>query len=299
MHEYRAYGLNLRSELALTGLTPSHGEPDVEVRFGRVEVGETRPMLSGAGRRRVSESEACLEYDNVGVLLIREGREIVLSPEPGKGQESLAPFVLGPGLGMLLLQRGTLGLHASAVGLHGAASIFLGGPGWGKSTTAAALERRGHRLVADDISSITRDGEGHVVQPGFPTLKLSSESAEALGHDFERMHDLHTVRPKRGRTVESSFEDAPLPLRRIYVLADGDVIRIEPIAGAAGLAELVRHSYAVAVIREAGMGPAHLRQCADVATRVPIRRLTRPRSFDRIPELAEAIEADAVNGAHG
>lgn len=299
MHEYRAYGLNLRSELALSGLTPSRGEPDVEVRFGQVEIGETRPMLNGGGRRRVSGSEACLAYDNVGVILIREGREIVLRPEPGSDQDSLAPFVLGPGLGMILLQRGVLALHASAVGLRGAASIFLGGPGWGKSTTAAALERRGHRLIADDISSITRDRDEHVVQPGFPTLKLSSESAAALGHDFDEMHELHTVVRKRGRTVESSFDDAPLPLRRVYVLAEGDAIRIEPISGAAALGELVRHSYGAPLIRETGLAAAHLRQCADLAGSVPIRRLTRPLSFDRIADLAEAIELDALNGAHG
>ena len=299
MHEYRAYGLNLRSELALTGLTPSRGEPDVEVRFGDVEIGETRPMLSGAGRRRVSSSEACLAYDDIGVLLIREGREIVLSPERGRDRQRLAPFVLGPGLGMILLQRGTLALHASAVGLDGGASIFLGGPGWGKSTTAAALERRGHRLIADDISSIRRDGEEHVVQPGFPTLKLSSESAEALGHDFDAMHELHTVVRKRGRTVESSFEDAPLPLRRVYVLVDGDAIRIEPISGGAALEELVRHSYAAPLIRETGLAATHLRQCADLASSVAIRRLTRPRSLDQIGDLAQAIESDAVNGAHG
>jgi len=202
-------------------------------------------------------------------------------------------------MGVILLQRGVLALHASAVGLDGGASIFLGGPGWGKSTMAGALERRGHRLIADDISSITRAGEGHVVQPGFPTLKLSSESAEALGHDFDQMHELHAVVRKRGRTLESSFEDAPLPLRRVYVLADGDAIRIEPISGGAALEELVRHSYAATLVREAGLAATHLQQCADLVSSVPIRRLTRPRSFDRIADLAQAIESDAVNGAHG
>ena len=299
MHDYRAYGLNVRSELALTGLTPSLGEPDVEVRFGDFDIGETRPMQSGAGRRRVDASEVCLVYDDMGALLIRGGCEIVLSPAPGRDRQSLAPFVVGPGLGVILLQRGVLALHASAVALDGGASIFLGGPGWGKSTTAGALERRGHRIIADDISSVRREGEEHVVQPGFPTLKLSSESAEALGHDYEEMLDLHLVVRKRGRSVVSSFEDVPLPLRRVYVLADGDDIRIEPISGAAALEELVRHSYGATLVREAGLAATHLGQCADLASSVPVRRLTRPRSFDQIADLAQAIESDAVNNAHG
>lgn len=299
MHQYRAYGLNLRSELALVGLTASRGEADVEIRFGDIEIGATRPMQAAAGRRRVSSSEACLAYDNVGVLLIREGREIVLKAEPGQDPAGLATFVLGPGLGMILLQRGVLALHASAVGLGGAAAIFLGGSGWGKSTTAGALERRGHRLIADDISSVSRDGEEHVVQPGFPTLKLSSQSALALGHEFDTMHLLHPLMRKRGRMLDSSFDDDPSPLRRVYVLADGEAIRIEPLSGGAALEELVRHSYAAPLIHETGLAAAHLRQCADLASSVPIRRLTRPRSFDRIGDLAHAIELDAVNGARG
>lgn len=294
MHEYRAYGLNLSSELALIGLAPSRGDPDVTVRFGDIEIGETTPMRNVRGRRRITAAEACLAYDDIGVLLVRGGREIALSPDPAADPDLLAPLVLGPGLGLILLQRGTLALHASAVGLHGGASIFLGGPGWGKSTTAGALERRGHRLIADDIASVTRDGGEFLVQPGFPTLKLSSESAAALGHRYEDMHELHTPVRKRGRTLELSFEDDPLPLSRIYVLTEGDALEIKPITGGAALAELVRHSYAPSILRETGLSETHLHQCAALAGGVPVRRLTRPRSLERIQELVEAIEGDVA-----
>lgn len=297
LHEYRAYGLNLSSELALTGLAPSAGEADVEVRFGEIDTGEMTAMRDIRGRRRVTATEACLAYDEIGVLLVREGREIIVRQDPRGDPRGLAAFVLGPGLGMILLQRGTLALHASAVGLGGAASIFLGGSGWGKSTTAGALERRGHRLIADDIASVTRHGNEHVVQPGFPTLKLSSESAEALGHQYGDMHELHALVRKRGRTLESSFEDAPLRLGRIYVLADGEALGIEQISGSAALVELVRHSYAPALLGDTGLSATHLRQCADLARSVPLRRLTRPRSLSRILELVEAIESDATNDA--
>ena len=57
-----------------------------------------------------------------------------------KDIDFLSLFIASEALGILLFQRGDLLLHGSAIRINGDSSIiFVGEPGMGKSTTAAAL----------------------------------------------------------------------------------------------------------------------------------------------------------------
>jgi hypothetical protein len=294
--EYRAFGLNVRSELPLPELIASPGEPDVTVRFGEIDEGITRPMRYVPGRWRVNPAEACLVYDGIGAFLIRSGREIVLQPEPGVTDERVRPLVIGTSLAVLLIQRGGLVLHASAVGIDGQAAAFLGGPGWGKSTTAAALRQRGHRLVADDITSILLDGDRHMVQPGFPIQRLSEETATALGHDYSSLRALPSTERKRQHSVAGGFDETPVVLDRLYVLADADgaEVQIERLSGHEALSELIRHTHGTSVVHGSGLAAEHLRRCAHLVATVPVSRLSRPRSFARLDAMLDAIERDVA-----
>ena len=77
------------------------------------------------------------------------GEEVIV--QIGYVEPPLRTFLLGPALAVLLHQRGRLVLHAGAVAVNGRVAAFLGGPSWGKSTTTAALDRRGHGIMADDV----------------------------------------------------------------------------------------------------------------------------------------------------
>jgi hypothetical protein len=299
VYEYRAYGLNFRSELHLPELVASPGDPDVVVRFGEIDVGVTKPMRYVSGRWRVDPTEACLVYDGIGAFLIRLGREIVLRPEPGVAEERVRPLVIGTALAVLLVQRGGLVLHASAVGVDGRAAAFLGGPGWGKSTAAAALRQRGHRLVADDITSVVLDGDRHLVQPGFPIQRLSEETATALGHDYSTLRPLISTAQKRQHSVAGPFDDTPVVLDRLYVLADapGPDVLIERLSGHNALSELIRHSHGASIVHESGLAAEHLRRCAQLVSTVPVSRLSRPRSFARLEAMVEAVERDVRDRA--
>jgi hypothetical protein len=108
----------------------------------------------------------------IGTFLVRDGREILVDPDPDAGDALLQLALLGPVLAALLQQRGDLVLHASAVEIDGAAVGFLGGRGAGKSTMAAALLRRGYPLLTDDILAVSLEDGSPRVLPGFPQLKL-------------------------------------------------------------------------------------------------------------------------------
>jgi HPr kinase/phosphorylase len=57
----------------------------------------------------------------------------------------------------------TTRVHGALVDVEGIGVLLLGPSGIGKSECALELVRRGHRLVADDVVVLQRDGEGPLV----------------------------------------------------------------------------------------------------------------------------------------
>lgn len=292
MHSYVAYDLCIHSALPLPELLAGEGAADVTIRLGEVDrsSSEATPLRTCF---RATAEEAGLFWEEAGAFLVRGGNEIVIDPAPGVEGHTLRLFLLGPALGLLLHQRGFLILHASAVAIEGQAVAFLGGPGWGKSTTAAALHARGHSLVVDDVLAVeTGDLAPPIVFPGFPQLKLWPEAAASLGDIPEKMPRLHPRLEKRARRDARDFPQSPLPLRRVYVLAEGPRQEIEPIERGEAFVELVRHSYLVRLLQATGAAPLHFRQCERLVKTVPIRRLRTHRSLAELPALARMVEEE-------
>lgn len=261
-----------------------------------IHLGSVRRSLSGAAKGfHATIQETHLFWREVGTFLVRRGREIVVDPAPEVEERVLRLFILGPALAVLLHQRGRLVLHASAVAIDGEVIAFPGGPGWGKSTMAAALHARGHGVVADDVTAVQLDMDRPMLVPGFPQLKLWPEAAvSSLGDDLQTLPRLHPELEKRARRVARSFPSASLPLRRIYVLAEGESQRIEPLPAQEGLVELVRHSYVARLLQDAESAElsSHFFQCSRVVKTVPIRRLRRPKYLPALSDLARLVEED-------
>lgn len=294
MPSYVAYGLGIRSDLPLPELVPGEAAADVVVRLGKVD--RSPPEATGAeGYSEITVEDAYLFWEKVGAFLVRGGREIIVEPAPEVEERVLRLYFLGPILGILLHQRGWLVLHASAVAIDGGAVAFLGGPGWGKSTTAAALHARGHGIVADDVTAVRLDMDHPTVFPGFPQLKLWPEAAiSSFGDDLQSLPRLHPDLEKRARRVARSFPSAPLPLRCIYVLAEDESRWIEPLPPQDALVELVRHSYVARLLQDADSAElsSHFLQCSSVIKTVPIRRLRRPKHLPALSDLARLVEED-------
>jgi len=290
---YIAYGLALRSALPLPELVAADETTDVFVRLGKVDRSRSNAAAEGHCFRAFAD-EAYLFWEEVGTFLVRSGNEIIVEPAPGVEERVLRLFILGPALAVLLHQRGLLVLHASAVALDDGAVVFLGGPGWGKSTMAAAMYARDYGVVADDVVAVDLDGErGPTIFPGFPQLKLWPDATVSLGDIAETLPQLHPRLEKRACRVASGFPRTPLSLRHIYVLDEGRNHTIEPIEKQDALVELVRHSYGVRLLQPVNPR-SHFLQCANLANKVPVRRLKRLRSLPALPELAQIVEEDLV-----
>ncbi|HEU5460394.1 MAG TPA: hypothetical protein VFU83_07855 [Pyrinomonadaceae bacterium] len=236
--------------------------------------------------------------DGTDFLLDQNGSRICASwPEP-LTLEDTTTYLLGPIMGFVLLLRGLVCLHASAIAIGDEAIALVGPAGAGKSTTAAAFSDRGYGILAEDVLTLDDHGHSFLVRPAYPCIRLWPASVKALygteNHlpkltpNWDKCYLDLTKRPQQ-------FQREPLPLAAIYELAPRcDEPRapfVEPVGHTAGLMSLIANTYATKLIDK------HMRaRQFDVLTRVfnnvPLRRVTPHRAPARIPELCDSILND-------
>jgi hypothetical protein len=179
-HVYNLNGLKLESDFHLAALAPwdgtCHGRSDIVVRQARVPQRLEAPDHVAALFQTKGTSEYLLAVPGTGRILVRNGDEVLVDPEPGADPSSV---LSGPLQAMLWHQRGLLPLHGSVV-VVGTQAIALCGPSAaGKSTLAAVLAGQGHTVVADDVC-VVDPGTADVLA-GCGRLRLWRDALERLG----------------------------------------------------------------------------------------------------------------------
>jgi hypothetical protein len=291
MYTYAAYGLKIHSEIQLETLAAGSSSADIRVRRAHV----TRPSELSARVTWTTPSDIYFRFDNIGVIQVSDGAEIVVDAD-GVDDRTAGLFVVGPALGAVLHQRGLLVLHASTVSANGGVLAFLGHSGWGKSTMAGAMVKLGYSAFSDDLLPVSYSGSVPFALPGYPFLKLGQDSGAMLGYEIT---ETAMAIPDDNRwhvAVEGADPHVPLPLVRLYVLAEGDRPEIEPLKPHAAAVELIRHSYASPCLEASGMSAFHLRSCARLVDRLPISRLRRPRRLTLLQDVAEMVQRDFESG---
>jgi hypothetical protein len=292
---YVAYGLTIRSDIPLPELPlagGAQGASDVVVRRGDLPPPPAFP--DGATRYRYVEprtAEAYFAWQELGAFRVRGGCEILIDARAGIPDEQVRLPLLGILLGTLLHQRGLFTLHASAVAIGSGAVAFIGPKGAGKSTTAAALLRRGHGLVTDDVLALDVGPEkGVLAYPAFPQVKLWPASADELGYDAHSLPRLSSEVDKRFLRSVKFVRQATVPLTHIFLLHDGSNLVAERIRGNSAFATLMAESYAPRFLGSTASTSALFETCRRVANRVPIYRLQRPKDFSALPKAAHYLE---------
>lgn len=288
MSPYTAYGLVIDSEVELPELEScgSDSDPDVRVRLGTVSDSPDEPVEEGHLYR--VQGGHFVRFENIGTMLVRDGRTVVLEPTDDADPEALRQFVLGRGLRLLLHQRGYVVLHASTAIIGGEAVAFLGESGQGKSTTAAGFYGEGHPVIADDVTPV--DPKTAEVLPGFQQVKLDRRAAESVGTALGSANASDFAR--RYYRVPSEYDADPVPLGCIYLLDDGPDIRIDPIPPGGRPYHLMRSSASAYRSIDDDAVETDLEDCARLSSKVPVKRLERPRTFERLPDLVAAVETD-------
>lgn len=236
------------------------------------------------------EHGAVVEVPGVLRASISDGARVVYEPLAGSTESALRRSLIGAAMGVVLQQRGLLVLHAGAVSIGDGAVAFAGASGVGKSTLTDAFERAGHSCFADDLTLIDTAGGTPEVVPGIHTVRLRADSAGHAGWSTaQRRPTGGDVKAARPLTPAASHA----PLRALYFLGWGDELAISRLEPPAALPRMVGATRANALLEDPALAARHLRQCGVVLAHARCAELRRPRDFERLGDVVDAIVRDA------
>ncbi len=293
--------MNISSEIPLPDLQKSDSPADAVVRFGKItvdlinaEFAGTKVFTNPGVKVRATRQAMYFEWDRLGKILVRRGREIIVEPDAETLEEDLQPFLTGAVLAVLLHQRGSFVLHASAVEIGGAAVAFLGAKGFGKSTLAGFLKAKGFGLISDDIVPVVFEDGKAMTTPGFPRIKLYDDVIEAIGKKPSDFKTVHRFVEKRSFQFDEPFRTEPARLHAVYILSDGEAVKIEKIEPVEAFIEIFKNTHLNRFLEPLECRREYFEHCRKFIQTVPVFRLSRRADFGAMDEIAEKLEKNAA-----
>jgi hypothetical protein len=235
-----------------------------------------------------------------------EGRRVDVSWTRGVTIAHVTTLLVTTVVGYLLRCRHRLVLHASVVVRGDAAFAFAGTSGSGKSTTVAALSAHGCDGFGDDIAALDKRGDGWVVHPGPPTIRLTPDALAALPIPAATARPVWPLASHLVGVGSEHFDDkvvvpigadrapgaAPPRLAGVFLLGprelDGGAPRLRSIAPAESIALLAAQLRSPVWLPQ-HVGADRFTLLADVARKVPTINVDRADSLDALPRLCEVL----------
>jgi hypothetical protein len=261
--------------------------PD-HVRWSPVWVAEGRPPDVWFARHG---ADCFLQFDRLASVRIADG-VIEIAGAADVDPAALRHVLLDQILPLALASAGHMVLHASAVDVDGAAVLFVGPAGAGKSTLAAALAACGADVLADDGVLLEMRGGAWAV-PSYPGLRLWRDAAHVAGAELA-VAPLGAATSKRRFVPASPARHAPSrPIRRVYSLrADGGGRPFERLPRREAAMELVRHAFTPEIADRAAL-LAHLDRAVCWSGRLDVWSLGQRRALSEIESFARDVLAHA------
>jgi hypothetical protein len=248
---------------------------------------------------QVAPAEYLLNIPGIARYYVRNGSEVRLEIEPDTPPANVSTYLLGSVFGVLCHQNGLLPLHGSAVESGGMVTAFIGDSGAGKSTLAACLQRRGHRIVSDDICLLQSGSDAMRVIPVAGWLKLWNESLQHLGESPIEQNRVFSTDDKFRLFLPNSTEDTgPARPRLAHVLflarnsdpqAQPTLQPLQLLDAIAGLMDMTYVGYVPAL---AGGQSTLFKQCAGVLRHAQAWRLRVPWDLNRMGSVLDLLEKE-------
>src|ERR1700738_1296147 len=316
---WSVYGLQVQANQLIPGLTHSASPsvPDLQICVGflpkeltQAAEHASRPWYASADK---AEGDIpILRIWNLAdrrLFLLRyaDGTEFVVNSTGTKmwsrwpkdvATEDVMSCLTGPVLGFVLLLRGIICLHASAIAI-GDRAIAIAGPGEaGKSTTAAAFAKLGYPVLSDDVVTLDEQDGAFLVHPAYSRIRLWPDSAEALYGSADVLPRLAPAWDKRYVDLTENdyrFQKSPVPLAATYILderaLDCSAARIETLSSKEALVSLIGNTYAT-YLMDRTMRGREFEILRRVIAAIPIRRVVPPADYGHLPRLCNMILED-------
>lgn len=320
MRRYDLYGLVVESDYDFA--TPLPPAPEGGQRDLLVDVTDGPPegidwstarVVDAQGRRADGEPDFLFaRFDGYDALRITGALDFYVHDDRitchvlDRRHEYLIDIAfLGMVMSFWFERRGVPTLHASVAVVDGGAVAFLANKGGGKTSTLAAVLRRGHALLTDDMCALRRAGSSTFVERGFPALRLWPAQVEEFVGPHQHLSPVHPDHDKRrvpvGADGFGSFAPAAAPLRALYLperLPDADrdveIVRLGPDEA---VMALLRQSFLPREVQRFGWQPGRLQAFAEIASTVPVAQLRYPSGFPRLPTVVDAVERELDRSA--
>jgi hypothetical protein len=292
--DYVLCGWRVRSMLALPELWPWPGsaEAPVDIEIAAGQVPEQSDAGIGIERWLTVRADGAvfLTVPDVVRILVEGGRCITVDVLGAEENSDWRLFLLGSAVGYLCHQRSAFPLHAASLSIGERTVALAGASGAGKSTLAMALLRRGHRLLSDDLTVLTQDGQNVYVQPAFPRLKLWRDALDAFGEDASELPNVRAGIEKFDLRPRDSFDPTTRRLDTTIFLCAGTAPTLRPVPAKAAIPLVIEHVARPWVARLLGRQPALFALAAFIAKKVSAAELVRSRDFGQIEETARLVE---------
>jgi len=230
------------------------------------------------GRYRLWTSDA-------GWFLVDPSDSTIAIPESGDSLRRETRLWTTPMM-MLMVSRGDLALHASAVEVDGEAVLFGGPSHFGKTTLAAAFHAAGFRVLAEDVACVRVGSEMEVI-PGPALLRVRHDVADhfltsgvvEVGEDHDRKF--------LALSEETRGTSDPLPLKGIVLLKKAPSgVRLQRRADTDAFRDLWTLAFRLPGNEEIARV---FNGIADVADKVPVWDLVRPLDLESLPPIVHRV----------
>lgn len=228
------------------------------------------------------------------------GATIEVNPYRGITAGWLQNMIYGILMAFSLHLRGTGNLHASSVEIPGGAVAFLGDPGAGKSTMAAAFAERGHSVISDDVLVIESKSGKYLAQPGVSHLTLSRASMNTVGRGNMEMDSLISVGEKLRLPVDGSwanFATKPVSMKAMFLLsrgAEGTETKFERMSVIEATREVVTNTLCLPILPQDAV-KRFLSFSANLAMSIPVWKLQYAEGRASLAQIHRAV-LEIVNG---
>jgi hypothetical protein len=300
---YLAYGLRLSCSFPLPGMRPaaeaSDGLPELAIDLR--DPAELERAWSGAGGepewrgRQGDGRELTIERGSDGALRFSYGElaRFLLDPQlrrldcaPADSSLDWQRVLIGKVIPAISVMLGYEGLHAAAVESPVGVVAIMAPSGAGKSTLALELLRRGWPLFADDVLTLSKDGDGVRAHPGTPHMNVALEPPEGI--DPQTLGEtLAILAGERWLAASNTSDERTRPVRLLCLLERGPELALEMHALPASPLALAPYTLGLS------SDPERLRSrfdlYADLTGSAALVRLTAGPD-DRPAALAELLE---------
>lgn len=296
-YTYTGYGLKIISELYFPEFLPSKFE-DGNVRISLKKDLEIKDVQTNWDKSYSKETDlgTFFQVGNVARYHVKNGEEIEVESFEGGDPGAVRLFLLSNAMAILLIQRGKILLHASAIRSEKGLVVFIGDSGAGKSSMLVELVRRGQEPFSDDVIVLEEDPlTGDILAiPSYPMIKLWKETRDALGSEIlGEGHRLRKGVEKFGHFFHDRFRQDAMRIAKVIVIEKDPVIETYEVLKPGGLESfeiLSRNIYRRQYIQQDDLRKKHLHLLGKLLGQAPLRILKRPSSGGEIERFVDFAE---------